>query len=81
MRDIDVVLTDIVMPGMRGIELGRQIQGTHPDMPVLFMTGYLGDATRTDQIEPDVDLLKKPFSRAEIATRIHKALMVKDKAV
>jgi two-component system, NtrC family, sensor kinase len=77
---IDLVLTDIVMPGMRGIELARRIQAAHPDMPVIFMTGYLGDAMRTAEVEPGVDLLKKPFSREEIARRIHKALTDKNLA-
>jgi CheY-like chemotaxis protein len=37
---IDVLLTDIVMPGLRGTELARQVQGVHPGIQVIYVSGY-----------------------------------------
>ena len=63
---VDVVVTDYKMPGIDGGELARRIAQTHPDTPVLLITGYAGPAH--DMM--DLPRLAKPFSQAEIATAL-----------
>jgi CheY-like chemotaxis protein len=59
-RDIDFVLTDIVMPGMTGLELGRLIREHHPELPVILATGYSDQANvATTENFP---LINKPYS-------------------
>jgi len=58
--DIGLVLADIVMPGLSGFDLARQVKALRPDMPVLLMTGYAGYADAIAQIG-GVPLLK-PFA-------------------
>ena len=60
---IDLLLTDIVMPGMDGIQLALRMQESRPELKLLFITGY---TDRTDDlthlVEAGADLLVKPFS-------------------
>jgi len=63
---IDVVVTDYKMPGIDGGEVARRIAQTHPDTPVLLITGYAGPAD--DMI--DLPRLAKPFGQAEIAAAL-----------
>jgi two-component system NtrC family sensor kinase len=59
-RGIDFVLTDIVMPGMTGLELGRLIREHHPELPVILATGYSDQANvATTENFP---LINKPYS-------------------
>ena len=59
---IDLLITDIVMPGMRGPELARQVRARHPDTRVLFVTGHAGDVdSLLDVYGPAATLIVKPF--------------------
>jgi signal transduction histidine kinase/ActR/RegA family two-component response regulator len=60
---VDVLVTDYMMPGMDGAALARRIESTHPELPVLLITGYTG---RTDEALR-LPTLAKPFGRREIA--------------
>jgi DNA-binding NtrC family response regulator len=60
--DIDLVLTDIKMPRLDGIELGRRIAARKWQVPVLYMTGGTGDAMVDRAGDPVAPLLRKPFS-------------------
>ncbi len=60
---VDVVITDYMMPGIDGGTLSRRIAQTHPDVPVLLITGYTGP---TDDVL-HLPSLAKPFGQAEIA--------------
>jgi CheY-like chemotaxis protein len=60
---VDVVVTDYMMPGMDGGALERRIARTHPDIPVLLITGYTGPSEDVVHIPR----LAKPFGQAEIA--------------
>ena len=63
----DVLLTDVVMPGMLGKELAAQVRALQPDIAVLFMSGYahplLSEQGRLDE---GVALVEKPFTEAEL---------------
>lgn len=70
----DLLVTDVVMPRMGGVELARRIQLQHPGMPVLFITGYDGHAL-TDHTGPDAAaVLYKPFTVATLCARVRLVL-------
>jgi signal transduction histidine kinase len=72
---IDLLLTDIVMPGLNGRELAEQLHHRQPGLRVLFMTGYSRDAiVHQGRLDPGVSLLQKPVTRALLATRIREIL-------
>jgi two-component system, cell cycle sensor histidine kinase and response regulator CckA len=69
--DIDLLVSDAVMPGMAGMELARQLRIERPGLPILFVSGWAGDAFERDWAgEPGVDLLLKPFEVAELLERV-----------
>jgi two-component system cell cycle sensor histidine kinase/response regulator CckA len=59
---IDLLITDLMMPGITGWEVARRLRLSRPDLRVLFMTGYAGSdhAEETPIVPPD-ELLAKPF--------------------
>jgi len=72
---IDVLLTDIVMSGMNGRELGEKAVQMRPRLKVLYMTGYSRNAVvHHGRLDRDVDLLQKPISTQELATRLREVL-------
>ncbi|HET9731323.1 MAG TPA: ATP-binding protein [Acidimicrobiales bacterium] len=72
---IDLLVTDVVMPGTSGIELAHQLGDVLGDLPVLFVSGYAGsDKLPTDRLPADADLLPKPFSPEELSHRVAEAL-------
>jgi two-component system cell cycle sensor histidine kinase/response regulator CckA len=72
---IDALLTDTVMPRMGGRELARQARLRFPSLPVLFMSGYLGnDVEERGLLEPGVPFVQKPFSTEELAQRVRAVL-------
>ncbi len=73
---VDLILTDVVMPGVGGIELARAITSFRPECPIVFMSGY-ADAAILEHIErelPDAAFIKKPFDREELIGIITDAL-------
>jgi hypothetical protein len=65
--DIDVLLTDVVMPQMLGQEAAERIRALRPGVKVLFMSGYAqGVLSSQGVVEAGVDLIQKPFSEAEL---------------
>jgi PAS domain S-box-containing protein len=72
---VDLVLTDVVMPGINGRELGRRAQSLRPGLPVLYMTGYSRNAiVHQGRLDEGVEFLQKPVSQAQLAARIRKLL-------
>ena len=69
-EDIDLVLTDIAMPGETGTELAERLHQIRPDLPVIFLTGYAGDAT----IAAAHRVLSKPISVDQLVGAIHDTL-------
>ena len=72
---IDILLTDVVMPGGSGRELADAMTQTHPGLPVVFMSGYTADVILRQGIVHDkVTLLSKPFTADALADTLRKAL-------
>jgi PAS domain S-box-containing protein len=70
-RPFDLVLTDIIMPGSNGRELGRKIKELRPKLPVLYMTGYSRNAiVHQGRLDEGVELLQKPIAQAVLAARV-----------
>ena len=73
--DIDLVLTDVIMPGMGGRELARALASSRPQLPVLFMSGYTDDAELANAgLERDTSFLAKPFTAEMLARRVRDTL-------
>jgi two-component system NtrC family sensor kinase len=72
---IDVLVTDVVMPRMRGTELARRLREDRPGLPVLFITGYTDDPElRTGLLEPGQAILEKPFRPREVSRAVRELL-------
>jgi CheY-like chemotaxis protein len=72
---IDLLLTDVVLPGMNGRELARRAQVIRPGLKVLFMTGYSRNAiVHQGRLDPDVELIQKPITQDQLANRIRALL-------
>ena len=71
----DLVLSDIRMPAMDGIEMAKQAAGEFPGLKILLMTGYAEQRERAADLENVViDVVAKPFSLNEIRTRVERAI-------
>jgi PAS domain S-box-containing protein len=62
LRSLDLLVTDVVMPGIRGDELARRLRALRPDLRVLFMSGYTGEDFVRGEADPATGFLPKPFS-------------------
>jgi signal transduction histidine kinase/CheY-like chemotaxis protein len=72
---IDLLLTDVVMPGMNGRALGDAAQQHRPGLKILYMTGYSRNAiVHQGRLDPGVSLIQKPFSENALASRVHEVL-------
>jgi YesN/AraC family two-component response regulator len=73
--EIDLLLTDVVMPGMNGAELARRLQESRPTLRRLFMSGYTADAiAHRGVLDEGVQFLQKPFSRDDLARTVRTVL-------
>ncbi|MBI0534793.1 response regulator [Roseomonas sp. KE2513] len=68
---VDMVLTDQVMPGMTGVQLGAELRRLWPGLPVLLGTGY---AERAELLGSGLPLLAKPFQQAELVAAVEACL-------
>jgi two-component system cell cycle sensor histidine kinase/response regulator CckA len=66
---IDILLTDIVMPGLRGPELARQVKNIQPDVQVVFMSGY-AEGLPEAELPPNSAFLQKPFRFATLLEQL-----------
>jgi len=72
---IDLVITDVVMPGIGGRELVKQLSNTRPDTKVLYLSGYTEDAIVSDgSIESGTAFLQKPFSLQHLSRKVREVL-------
>jgi CheY-like chemotaxis protein len=66
----DLVVADLAMPGMSGVELASEVRAREPGLPILILTGH-ADAM---QIPDDLPVLAKPFRSADLAVRVSEML-------
>ena len=72
---IDLLVTDVVMPVMNGRQLAEQLLRDHPEMKVLFISGYTDDAViARGVVEPGTAFLQKPFGADRLAQKIRELL-------
>jgi signal transduction histidine kinase/CheY-like chemotaxis protein len=76
---IDLMLTDVVMPGESGGELARWMEQARPEMPVLFMSGYSDDAIVRAGVQHGAAFLAKPFSEEDLIAKV-RAMLAQDSA-
>lgn len=60
-EEIDLLLTDVVLPGGSGPRLAEELQEVRPGIPVIFMSGYADEEVEREKISPNVSFLSKPF--------------------
>jgi CheY-like chemotaxis protein len=69
-RDIELLLTDIGLPGMSGPDLADEVRRRRPGLPVLFASGSIDSQERAAQLEAGTLVLAKPFRKAELAEKL-----------
>ncbi|HEU4680296.1 MAG TPA: response regulator [Gemmatimonadales bacterium] len=72
---VDLVITDVVMPGLDGRELGRRLGVSRPDLPVLYMSAYdVNDIFRRGSPSASAPFLQKPFTQEILLTQVEQLL-------
>ncbi len=70
----DLVVSDVVMPGMDGPKMVKALRKIHPDMPILFMSGYAEEQLRAEIDIDDMYFIPKPFSVQQIGEKVGEVL-------
>jgi len=74
-ESLDLLVTDVIMPNMTGPELHAALKKSHPDLKVLFMSGYTREAIpHPDGLEDEFPLIQKPFAITNFARRVETLL-------
>ena len=72
---IDLILVDVIMPGMSCSELAKHLKSPHPKMKVLYMSGYTDNAiVRHEVLEKGVNYIQKPFTMEGLARKVREVL-------
>ena len=71
---IDLTLTDVAMKGMNGPDLVLRLMDSHPEMKVIYMSGYTGELISHQGLQSGIPLLEKPFTRAALLKTIDETL-------
>jgi CheY-like chemotaxis protein len=81
-KSVDLLLTDVVLPGMSGRELSERVHDAHPEIPTLFASGYTDDVVLQNQmVSQDAELLQKPFTSDALARRVRAVLDARGKGL
>ncbi len=71
---VEAVVSDIVMPRMNGVELMDALSASHPDVPVILMSGYASAALAEMGIASPCSLLPKPFPAERLLAEVHRCI-------
>ncbi|HEY0630136.1 MAG TPA: PAS domain S-box protein [Sphingomicrobium sp.] len=71
-RDVDLLFSDVVMPGLSGVELAREVRKTRPDLPILLATGFAGNLH--EEASGSFDIVAKPYDVSSLRKAIASAL-------
>jgi CheY-like chemotaxis protein len=71
---LDLALIDYAMPGMTGADVARAARARHPDLPIVFVTGYAESDQLEDALGPGVPVLRKPFTMTDLASALEQNL-------
>jgi two-component system cell cycle response regulator CpdR len=75
LREVDLLLTDIVMPEMDGIELARRAAELDPALKIMFITGFAAVALHPDSEAPrDAKILSKPFHLRDLVSEVDRMI-------
>jgi PAS domain S-box-containing protein len=73
--EIQLLITDVVMPGMNGRDLSERLAASRPGIRCLFISGYTADIiAKSGVLDEGLDFLQKPFSRLALATKVRQAI-------
>jgi two-component system cell cycle response regulator CpdR len=75
----DLLLTDIVMPEMDGIELAQKAAALAPDMRVMFITGFAAVALKAGRAAPQAKVLSKPFHLRDLVAEVDRLFQTEDR--
>jgi CheY-like chemotaxis protein len=74
-RSIDLLLSDVVMPGMLGTELVEQVRASCPEVAIVFMSGYSHEVLAPEILaEQQAEFIEKPFNAGELLRAVHSLL-------
>ena len=77
-ESFDLLLTDIVMPEMDGIELAQRAAVIAPDMRVMFITGFAAVALKAGSAAPTAKVLSKPFHLKDLVAEVDRLFQTED---
>ena len=77
-ESFDLLLTDIVMPEMDGIELAQKATAIAPDMRVMFITGFAAVALKAGKAAPSAKVLSKPFHLRDLVAEVDRLFQTED---
>jgi hypothetical protein len=79
---IDLLLTDVIMPGMQGREVAQQVRKFQQDAAVLYMSGYTeGLLSAQGALEPGINLIEKPFNEKSLLRKVREILHARQPAL
>ena len=70
----DLVITDFLMPMLNGIEFVEQLRSLQPQIPIIFMTGYLSAISDKKIVDEVAEILAKPFEPRVLRSSVHRLL-------
>jgi len=78
--ELDLLLTDVIMPDMGGAELAKRLRSSRPGIGVLYMSGYPDEAVAPRGLDPGTPLVQKPFTERGLARKVREVLQRRSEA-